>query len=240
MTDEQMDARLRAAGERWRDRTDGDTLSPRLPDVDEELPPPPVPRRRRTWFVAVAAAAVVALIAGLTFALRGAPRARTAECRSCRPAGCGLVAAGHAGPRSTATFYIGSRRHARRRRRVPADRRARERVRRPARGPRPRRAVQGVHRPVRCRVLRPWAPRCCVARRRYTIDSGGLTITRRCRRACDSCRLRARAAALARRADADRHDVARARWQDAAHRRRDRQRSPAPSARVERRWPDQQ
>lgn len=73
MTDEQMDARLRAAGRRWRETTDGDMLTAQLPDLDEELPPQG-PRRRRTWFVAAAAAAVVALIAGLTFALRGEPR----------------------------------------------------------------------------------------------------------------------------------------------------------------------
>ncbi len=43
MTDEHMDARLRAAGERWRDRTDGDTAVAELSDVDEELPPPASP-----------------------------------------------------------------------------------------------------------------------------------------------------------------------------------------------------
>src|SRR5689334_6004718 len=73
MTDEQMDARLRAAGQRWRERSDGDTVVAELPDVAEELPSLS-PHRRRTWFVAAAAAAVVALIAGLTFALRGEPR----------------------------------------------------------------------------------------------------------------------------------------------------------------------
>ncbi len=57
------------------DRVDGDTLTGDEIDAapDEALPLAPA-RRRRTWFVAVAAAAVVALIAGLTFALRGGPR----------------------------------------------------------------------------------------------------------------------------------------------------------------------
>ena len=106
MTDEQLDARLRAAGERWRDRTDGDTTVAELPDVDEELPPPAVPRRRRTWFVAVAAAAVVALIAGLTFALRN---------QTHPPPQANLERAGVQGTvwlvrgnGSTAAFYIGS------------------------------------------------------------------------------------------------------------------------------------
>ena len=37
MTDEQMDTRLHAAGERWRSRTDGDVVVDDGADVDEEL-----------------------------------------------------------------------------------------------------------------------------------------------------------------------------------------------------------
>ena len=72
MTDEQMDARLRAAGERWRSRTDGDIVVDELGRCRRGIARAAASSpRRRTWFVAVAAAAVVALIAGLTFALRG-------------------------------------------------------------------------------------------------------------------------------------------------------------------------
>ena len=69
-TDDLMDARLRAAGERWRTATPpqsgrlvGAPAPVTLPDLVDR------PRRRAGWSVLASAAAVVALAAGLTAAL---------------------------------------------------------------------------------------------------------------------------------------------------------------------------
>lgn len=104
MTDEQMDARLRVAGQRWREHSDGDTLAAGLTDAEVLVPSP---RRRRTWFVAVAAAAVVALVAGLALALRGEPRSGVQHAAAPRMQGVVWLLQGTPGTQSTATFYIG-------------------------------------------------------------------------------------------------------------------------------------
>ncbi len=105
MTDERMDARLRAAGQRWRAGTDGDTALAEVPEIDEELLAPP--RRRRTWLVAAAGAAVVALVAGLAIGLRGQPRHAPPSADTAGLQGVVWLLQGAPGTRSTATFYVG-------------------------------------------------------------------------------------------------------------------------------------
>ena len=73
MTDEQMDARLAAAGERW--RTDNTTVAcapaPTVAETDPEIAPPAPAHRRRWGLLGSAAAVAAALVVGGTFLLRG-------------------------------------------------------------------------------------------------------------------------------------------------------------------------
>jgi heat shock protein HslJ len=68
MTDEQMDARLRRAGETWR-AANGPSAGPA--DFDELLVTPGTPHPRRTALLVVAAAVAAALVAGAGFLLAG-------------------------------------------------------------------------------------------------------------------------------------------------------------------------
>ncbi len=67
MTDEQMDARLRRAGEQWRAAND----RPGEGDFDESLSTPRTPRPRRTALLVAAAVVAAALVAGAGFLLSG-------------------------------------------------------------------------------------------------------------------------------------------------------------------------
>ena len=105
MTDDQMDARLHAAGERWRAATD-------LVERDEPTAPSEIPTtaprvgRRRWPLIASAAAIAAALVVGGTLFLHGSPDAP-------RPSGDLAGLQGHVwlltgvpGTRSTAVLYI--------------------------------------------------------------------------------------------------------------------------------------
>src|SRR3954462_8570335 len=106
MTDEQMDARLRAAGERW--RNDNTTVvAVEEPVIEEPIQVVPGRLARRRWgLLASAAAVAAALVVGGTFLLRGTPAGPT-------PTGDPAALEGHVWPLTdsqgvdpTATLYV--------------------------------------------------------------------------------------------------------------------------------------
>src|SRR6478672_9541421 len=70
MPDQQIDARLREAGERWRAANSGTTPAVELDEI-EDLPPVRHAARRSRFLMVAAAAAIVGLVAGGAFVLRG-------------------------------------------------------------------------------------------------------------------------------------------------------------------------
>ncbi len=108
MTDEQMDARLRAAGERWRNaNTTAAVVEAPMLTEPAEVVPVRSGRRRRSWgLLASAAAVAAALVVGGTFLLRDAHNGPT-------PSGDTAALEGHVwlmtdshGAKSSATLYI--------------------------------------------------------------------------------------------------------------------------------------
>src|SRR4051794_12448132 len=112
MTDDEMDARLTAAGAAWRAATDPPTFTAPTDQPDALLSPAARPRRSGHRFALLASAAVVAaaLVVGGLFALRGTGDGNRSADQAVALEGTVWKLLGyddHSFPDSTSTLYIG-------------------------------------------------------------------------------------------------------------------------------------